>query len=163
MKKQFFKNVLAVLLCLTVYQTSGNAQEYPSYSIVGMASQEIVDKAQKLNEIDPDLYKNKIDLPGEVIYELIDGLDWSLAIADITNSLPHFHRHTLETYTVVTGVLEVTVDNERYILNAGDVFVIPLYAVHSAKSLTNEPARILVSCLPGWTAEDHNLVNEVHL
>lgn len=118
---------------------------------------------QASEPIDPHLYQLRIDLPKETIYEMIgaqDGLGWSLAIADIIQSEPHFHRHTLETYTVVEGDLEVNLEGRFYLLHPGDSMLIPLLSVHSARSLTDQPARILVSCIPGWTAEDHLPANK---
>lgn len=109
-------------------------------------------------EIPNNLYKSKVELNGETIYELIDtdcGLGWSAAVADIIESRPHKHLFTKETYTMLEGVLEVFIDDKKYILHPGEVLSIPLNAIHWAKSLTNQPARILVSCTPGWTQADH--------
>lgn len=52
-------------------------------------------------------------------------------------------------------MLEVVIDDKTYILHPGEVISIPINAVHWAKSLTKQPARILVSCQPGWSQEDH--------
>lgn len=109
-------------------------------------------------EIPKNLYKFKVELSGETIYELVDtdsGIGWSAAIADVVESRPHKHLFTKETYTMLDGVLEVVVDDKKYTLHPGEVLSIPINAVHWAKSLTNQPARILVSCTPGWTQEDH--------
>lgn len=153
---------IMALTCLVAGQMSayGMTQESLPNAILGMTTQEMKDNAMLLKEIPKDLYKLKIDLHEEIIYELIgtqDGLGWSFAIADILESKPHFHKHTLETYTIVTGILEVYVGDASYVLYPGDVFVIPLNTLHWAKSLTQQPARLLVSCVPGWTPEDHIL------
>lgn len=114
--------------------------------------------ASTIPEIPNNLYKFKIELSGETIYELVDtesGIGWSAAIADVVESRPHKHLFTKETYTMLDGVLEVVIDDKKYILHPGEVISIPINAVHWAKSLTNQPARILVSCIPGWTQEDH--------
>lgn len=117
---------------------------------------------QELKELKPELYKLRLDLSKETIYELVstqEGMGWSLAIADIVETVPHFHNYTSETYTLVTGILEVTIEGKNFCLFPGDVIQIPLKAIHSAKSLTDTPARILVSCVPGWTVEDHIYIN----
>lgn len=154
------RNLLLSILITTCISGGGVWGDSP-YTITGMATQEILDNSGKLNSIKPSLFQYQLNLPKETIYELIsshDGLGWSLAIADIVDTVPHYHRRTLETYTVVTGILEVTVDDEKHVLHPGDVITIPIGSIHSARSLTQEPARILVSCLPGWTSDDHNLV-----
>lgn len=126
----------------------------------GQEAQAALPEIQKLS---PELYKFKLELPKETIYELVgtnEGLGWSLAIADIIESEPHYHHFTSETYTLVTGILEVSIDGAKHVMHPGDVLVIPLDTVHSAKSLNEQPARVLVSCVPGWTQEDHILVNQ---
>jgi len=161
-----FKNTLSIL-GLIACQVCGYAveqSESPSNVIRGMASEEIINKSQNFNEINPDLYQFKLNLPQETIYELVgekDNLAWSLAVADIKQIVPHFHRHTLETYTVVAGILEVTINNENSVLRAGDVVTIPINAIHTARSLSEGPARILVSCLPAWTEEDHIIAETI--
>lgn len=117
--------------------------------------------AEELPEVSPELYQVKLDLGEEVIYEMIgpkDNLGWSLAIADIIQTKAHYHLYTSEIYTVVSGVLEVTLDNTPCILQTGEVLRIPIGAVHSARTLSTSPSRILVSCVPAWTPEDHLFV-----
>lgn len=109
-------------------------------------------------EMPVDSYKTRLDLPGETIYELIGtdkNLGYSCAIADIIESQPHYHKHTAEAYVMLAGIAEVTINDVQHVLYPGDVLAIPLNGVHFVRSLTNQPARILVSCVPGWTAEDH--------
>jgi len=111
-----------------------------------------------LPALEPTLYKHEIDLPQETIYEMVatqEGLGFSVAIADIVQSEPHYHVYTIETYVVLSGVLEVMIDDQPTILHPGDALTVPLLAIHSAKSLTQEPARIMATCVPGWTQEDH--------
>lgn len=52
---------------------------------------------------------------------------------------------------MLEGDLRVLMDGKLYFLNPGGSLLIPLLAVHSARSMTEQPARVLVSCQPGWT------------
>lgn len=162
-KGSLWKIAGAVCALLWMSQAAAIAaeNERPPFAVMGMLRQEVADTLPGIREIKPELYKLRIDLPNETIYELVgteEGLGWSMAIADIVQTAPHYHRDLSETYIVVSGLLEVTVDDKSYVMRQGDVMVIPTNAVHSARSLTDEPARILVSCVPGWTPEDHTLI-----
>jgi quercetin dioxygenase-like cupin family protein len=112
-------------------------------------------------DIDTSLYQNRIANPAEVVYALTthkNALPFGVAIADIQQSEPHFHKVTTETYTVVQGHLEVSLDSEQHILHPGDVIKILPGVAHSARSLDETPARITVTTIPEWTHEDYYLV-----
>lgn len=114
---------------------------------------------EKLNpEIPPSLFKNRKDSDRETVYEVTTqetGLPFGIAIADIDQSVAHSHRETIETYTVVQGDLEVSLDGEKRVLHPGDVIKIEPGMVHSARSLSDQPARITVTCVPEFSAEDY--------
>lgn len=115
-----------------------------------------------LPEVPAHICKLLLTGPTETIYELIgarDGLGFSFAIADVTQSAAHFHRNLLESYMVIAGQLDVSIDGITSVLQPGDSIFIPRGAIHVAKSLTDEPARLLVPCVPGWVFEDFNLAN----
>ena len=114
--------------------------------------------------IGEDLYQNKkvrpAENPAEIVYELTtqqSGLPRGIAIADIQQSEAHFHKATLETYTVVLGNLELYLDCEWHVLHPGDVKKIAPWVVHSAKSLDKTPARITVTTVPEFSPEDYSL------
>lgn len=111
-------------------------------------------------QIDPKLYQNKKVFDHEIVYEVTsqrDGLPFGIAIADIEQSVPHYHRKTVETYTGVQGELEVRVGEDTHVLRPGDVLQIPIGTIHSARSLGEDPARITVTTVPEWSVEDHFL------
>jgi mannose-6-phosphate isomerase-like protein (cupin superfamily) len=113
--------------------------------------------------IDESLYQNKKVFPAEIVYEITtlkNGLPFGIAIADILQSTPHFHKLTYETYTVVQGELEVSLGEEKHVLMPGDAIEIPLNVVHSARSLGNSPARITVTTIPEFSPEDYYPVIE---
>ncbi len=121
-----------------------------------------------MEELEPtigeDLYQNKkvrpAENPAEIVYELTtqrSGLPFGIAIADIQQSEAHFHKVTWETYAVVQGTLELYLDGDRHVLRPGDVKKIPLWVVHSARSLDKTPARITVTTIPEFSPEDYYL------
>lgn len=130
-------------------------------TIIGYVPQEIMKQLPPFQELSPNHYVQKKDLGKEVVYEiLVDTakLGWNAVIADIQQSVPHFHKRTTEVYTVLTGQLEVFINDKSHILNPGDVITIPLNSVHWGRSLTDTPARIICTCVPAWCPEDHHIV-----
>lgn len=67
----------------------------------------------------------------------------------------HFHRETEEIYYVLTGVGEMTIDEEKQIVSAGDAIFIPRKAVHSLKNTGSEPIRLLLVCGAAHDFNDH--------
>lgn len=104
-------------------------------------------------------YKNKIDLPKETIYEIItadDNTGFGIALADIKKSDPHFHRKTVEVYTLISGKLVVHLgDHKVVLLSRGDTVTIPPCTIHWAEG----DGRILVETIPAWIFEDHVLIH----
>ncbi len=108
-------------------------------------------------------YQDRVEVPGEVIYKIVtseEKLGFSVAMALITKSEPHSHNECLESYVLLSGRLTVHLDSERTILDeSGCVLHIPKGTVHSAESLDDTPARVLVISIPAWTKEDHHTVS----
>ena len=109
-------------------------------------------------------YKNKVDAsPGETIYEIItkeDGLSFGLAIADIMQSEAHRHDSITEIYSVLEGEIELAVNGHTKILVCGDSDTIRPGTIHSARSLTDQQARVSVISIPPWNPGDHHLVKQ---
>ncbi len=111
-----------------------------------------------LENIDESLYQNRKDFPAEIVYEITtlkNELPFGIAIADIMQSVPHFHKVTRETYTVVQGEIEVSLGSDRHRLTPGDAIQIPPNVVHSARSLGSSPARITVTTIPEFSPDDY--------
>lgn len=112
-------------------------------------------------------FKNRVVVPGEVIYEIVasdDNVDFGVAAADIDISKRHFHGRTEEIYVLLSGALRVRLQRETHgvsrdvCLNSfGASVTIPPGMLHSAKSIGPAPARVLVITKPAWTSEDHHL------
>jgi mannose-6-phosphate isomerase-like protein (cupin superfamily) len=108
--------------------------------------------------IPPDLYRNCKKFESEVVYEITTqecGLPFGIAIADIVQSAPHYHKRTEETYLVVQGELEVSLGEESHILHIGQALHVPPGVVHSARSRGDEPARLVVICIPEYSQGDN--------
>lgn len=103
-------------------------------------------------------FKNELEKVAEII-GLGDGLGFSLAIADIKNTPPHFHSARREVYTVVSGRLRVTIDGKDREVNPGESVHIPPNTIHEAVQAGEKPVRVLVLCVPGWIPEDHCLTS----
>jgi mannose-6-phosphate isomerase-like protein (cupin superfamily) len=110
-----------------------------------------------------DTYPGKLikclpeDEPTEIICEFDpkdEHPEFSLAIAVINRSKPHFHRRTTEIYRVVKGELKLHVGEEEYTMYEGQEWTIVPGQVHWAEG--NE-AWVEVYCSPGYEASDHIL------
>jgi mannose-6-phosphate isomerase-like protein (cupin superfamily) len=116
-----------------------------------------------MKELDPSLYKNKVENPQETIYEVItaeNGLGWGMVIADFGESEPHFHHHTSEAYVVLEGELEVILkEKESHFLKTGDFIFIESGQIHQARAIGDKPARIAAFTFPAWSPEDHYLAD----
>lgn len=153
------------IICLTLGCLTSLTAEEDDFNdaITGILTQEIIDKQPQPTKIRKELYQRAFKQPLKTTYELVptyEGLDFSLAITDFIETTPHYHLHLSETYTIVYGTVEVFVDEKSYILNPGDVIVVPINSVHWARSVNGKLARMIVSCIPGWTPEDNHLVKE---
>jgi mannose-6-phosphate isomerase-like protein (cupin superfamily) len=105
------------------------------------------------------IFENKID--GEVV-EILCEVDpsteheeYSLAIAIIDKSLPHFHKESVEIYKIIKGELTLYIDGESINLKEGESYTIKTNKIHWAEG--NET---WIECYsePGWKFEDHILV-----
>ena len=118
--------------------------------------------------------------PQEVICEIFTAPDnsWSMAVALIIKSVPHFHKTTWETYFVLEGTLRVMGGgtNRGSILLPCKAANIPRTQVpkettwlsyrpnvfwpeqiHCAWAIGHSPAKVLVIATPAWNANDHHL------
>jgi len=82
-------------------------------------------------------------------FSLVDML-----LSPVFDSEPgHRHHEHSETFYVVDGQVEWTVDGETQVLGSGDTVYIPPFAHHVARVLGGETARMLMIWEPaGWEA-----------
>ncbi|MCZ2127562.1 MAG: cupin domain-containing protein [Anaerolineales bacterium] len=62
---------------------------------------------------------------------------------------PHFHKEHAETFYVLDGQVEWTVEGETRVLNAGDALYIPPNAVHSVRVLGGKDSHNILIYEPG--------------
>jgi mannose-6-phosphate isomerase-like protein (cupin superfamily) len=103
---------------------------------------------------------NKPANPTEIICEIEpteDHPQYSKIIAVIDQSIPHYHRHLTETYTVINGQLELHIDNQIIQLKPGDEYTIKPNQIHFAFGKST-----WIECYskPGWKIKDHILVDK---
>ncbi len=108
---------------------------------------------------DKKIVRNKKDNPTEIICEIdpvTEHPERSIAVAVIDRSEPHYHKESTETYEVMRGELMINKDGKEYKLKKGDKLTIKPGEVHYA--IGNE-TWVKVYSSPGWTPEDHLLIN----
>lgn len=107
---------------------------------------------------------------GEIIYEYI-GRDeahggvtrHSLAHVTIPPSKAssrHYHQELEETYYILSGKGEVTVNGQDMVLRPGQALLIEPGEVHQICNQQEEDLVFLAVCAPAWSAEDHFQVVE---
>lgn len=79
---------------------------------------------------------------------------YSAVIAVVDKTDAHYHDLTTETYKVMKGVLTLTVDGRKLILNEGQSHTIEPGEVHEAQG--NE-TWIQCNSKPGWKKSDHHV------
>lgn len=112
--------------------------------------------------VEKDSVEPIISDSGEVIYELIgsgdreEGANHSLAFVELDegeSTEPHFHEESEETYYVLQGRGEVSVDDDVYQLARGQACLIEPGEVHEVTGLAGG-LRFLAISVPAWTADD---------
>lgn len=103
---------------------------------------------------------NPPEHPTEILCEIDPSSlhsDYSIAVAVIDQSRPHYHKKTEELYEVLQGDLTLTINGKDYPLKAGEQIKILPNQTHWAKG---NSSWIKVTSHPGWTMQDHILVDE---
>jgi mannose-6-phosphate isomerase-like protein (cupin superfamily) len=101
------------------------------------------------------ILKNNEINPTEIVCEIEptqNHPDYSIVIAVINKSIPHYHIKTIEEYEVLKGTLTLFVGSEKIILHVGEKYTIPLNVFHYAEG--NE-TWVKTTSRPGWTKDDH--------
>jgi hypothetical protein len=115
--------------------------------------------------------------PKEVVCEVAVASDgsWSLAVALIAKSIPHYHQTTWEVYRVLKGAVRLMDVTKR-----GKVLLPPSVRhpegktresfgpdviwpsrVHCAWAIGRYPAKVLVLSTPAWNPKDHHLLRNI--
>lgn len=83
--------------------------------------------------------------------------DYNVAIAVIDASKAHYHKKSKETYKVLKGKLMIYLDGKEFMLTPGESIEIKPKVKHYA---TGNETWLKVYSNPGWTIDDHFLINE---
>ncbi len=78
--------------------------------------------------------------------------EYSVAILVIDKTAPHYHNEITETYEVLRGELQLTIDGKAVTLKQGETKTILPGQVHSA---TGNEVWIKATSKPGWKSSDH--------
>ena len=128
--------------------------------MVAMDIQRIIEKLETLYS-----HKAAIELPAPDVTELVcevepasDHPHYSRSIVVIDQTKAHFHRKTREIYTVLKGKLTLWINGVKHELRQGQKMEIQPGEVHFAKG-----KETWIECFsePGWTKEDHFVVEQV--
>lgn len=101
------------------------------------------------------IIKNDEKNPTEILCEIEptgDHSDYSIAIAVIDKSIPHYHQHTTETYRILEGSLNLYLNEEKKHLKKGESYTIKPGIQHYAEG---KETWIEATSHPGWTLNDH--------
>lgn len=115
-----------------------------------------------LNEEFPGkaIIPNSENNPTEILCEIDPSSlhpDYGVAIAYIKKSEPHQHIKSIETYEVEEGELNFYLDGVKKVLKKGQTYTINPGVIHWGEG---NWARVKVTSKPGWTMEDHVLVQK---
>jgi len=90
-----------------------------------------------------------------------DHPEYDRAVEVIIQSRPHKHLKTTQEYTILSGTLELYVEDEVVALKLGDKYTIEPDTIHWAKS--SDECWLEIYSTPGWTKEDHIVVTQDRL
>ena len=79
------------------------------------------------------------DIESEGLYTILSDL-WKVGF----NVPTHYHAKHFETFYLLSGEAEWTVNGERHQMKAGDAVYIPANAQHSARTLGTKPAHFIL-------------------
>ena len=97
--------------------------------------------------------------PTEILCELTSAAEnpgHGVAIAVVDRSVAHYHRHTRELYTILSGSARVWIDGAAHDIDQGETVSIEAGRVHWVEA---DAVCLRVDSWPAWTPEDHILVS----
>lgn len=117
----------------------------------------------ELRERYPNTTVYDLDGRGEHFLSEVDPVsahaNYDRAVEVIFSSKPHKHLKMTQYYTILSGTLELHVDDVVVLLHPGDKYTIFPNEVHWATS--SDECWVEIYSEPGWSKEDHILVEEL--
>lgn len=131
-----------------------------------MSGETTTERAARILGVLRSAYPGKrcYDIDGRAMHfvcEVEPGADhpgYDKAVEVIISSSPHKHKRTTQRYVVLSGTLELHLNDASIRLRPGDTYTVQPEIVHWGKS--NDEAVVEIYSTPGWTAEDHLTASE---
>jgi len=136
------------------------------YIITNMPEETSEERSKRILRLLKDEYPGKeiYDLDGHRLHfvcevePVSEHPEYDTAIEVIIKSKPHKHLKMVQRYTVLTGKMDLYVDDKKIHLSKGQQYVITPGKIHWATS--DGKSLIELYSVPGWTKEDHIVVDE---
>jgi len=80
---------------------------------------------------------------------------YDVAVAVIDKTIAHYHDLSEETFKVLKGVLNLSIDEKKFVLNEGQSMVIKPGQHHEA---TGNATWVRLTTKPGWKQKDHHIL-----
>ncbi|MBP0905737.1 cupin domain-containing protein [Mariniflexile gromovii] len=122
-------------------------------------SQTNLSKTELLNKAIPKIIKNKdghiLNVIGDIQTHKLSGSDTGNQIVEWVDNVepgvgipPHIHTLEDEIFRVIKGQVEIMIDGNKFILEAGDVAFAPKNVPHAWKVVGTEKAKMITSAFP---------------
>ena len=129
-----------------------------------MTKENSEDRSKRILKMLESKYPNKkcYDLDGRGLHfvcevePVSEHPEFDTAVEVIIKSKPHKHLKMTQRYTVLSGNMQLHVDDETINLGKGETFAITPGKVHWATS--DDETLVELYSVPGWTKEDHIVV-----
>lgn len=77
-----------------------------------------------------------------------------VTIAPGKSSLPHYHKESEESYLILSGKAEMTIDSAPFDLSPGEAVLIEPYETHQISNPGPDDLVFLAVCVPAWRPDD---------
>ncbi len=115
-------------------------------------SYSILSDSTDIKDLPPSAYQKRLEYPTHVVYEMCADPDhkWSLAIIDVKDVVPHFHKNETEHFIVLSGQLHIQLQNVTHTLGAGQSVHIAPGQIHHLRSANTQTVRLLCVNFPAF-------------
>jgi mannose-6-phosphate isomerase-like protein (cupin superfamily) len=95
------------------------------------------------DKLHPGVLKKVLFKKGELIAGNIQMINWArLPQGKIFNA--HYHQDMEEIFIIITGAVEISIENEFDQLNPGDAVAIPIGSVHTMRNISKSDVTYIV-------------------
>lgn len=117
---------------------------------------DLLEAGKKYCIVPEKYYQAKIEEKDYIAYPLVTAPNhaWSIAILEVQSTPAHFHKIETEHFIVLNGEINITIADTSYFLQAAQSVHITPGTLHSFKSNTSAPARLLCINFPAFDPDD---------